>query len=128
MILATNYNETHSFQLSKTDFSGDQSRVATKIFESFRGVFCKEFIIVREPVSIVHYTRPGSSIKWPTLNYLATQCHVNWPVVYPKSSYKIMDPVSVALPPNLRRIFVATLLCPALVLATNSLQYFVSNT
>ena len=63
-----------------------------------------------EPVSIVHYTRPGSSIKRPTPNYLATQCHVNWPVVYPKSSYKIMDPVSAALPQNLRRIFVATLL------------------
>ena len=102
MILATNYNETHSFQLSKTDFSGDQSRVATKIFESFRGVFCKEFIIVREPVSIVHYTRPGSSIKWPTLNYLATQCHVNWPVVQPKSSYKNMDPISAALPQILK--------------------------
>ena len=64
-----------------------------------------------EPVSIVHYTRPGSSIKRPTPNYLATQRHVNWPVVYPKSSYKIMDPVSAALPQNLRRIFVATLLC-----------------
>ena len=62
-----------------------------------------------EPVSIVHYTRPGSSIKRPTPNSLATQRHVNWPVVYPKSSYKIMDPVSAALPQNLRRIFIATL-------------------
>ena len=53
-----------------------------------------------EPVSIVHYTRPGSSIKRPTPNYLATQRHVNWPVVYPESSYKIMDPVSAALPPK----------------------------
>ena len=64
-----------------------------------------------EPVSIVHYTRPGSSIKRPTPNYLATQRHVNWPVVYPESSYKIMDPVSAALPQNLRRIFIATLVC-----------------
>ena len=31
------------------------------------------------------------------------------PVVYPESSYKIMNPVSAALPKNLRRIFVATL-------------------
>ena len=62
-----------------------------------------------EPVSIVHYTWPGSSIKRPTPNQLATQCHVNWPVVYLQSSYKIMDPVSVACPQNLQRIFVATL-------------------
>ena len=62
-----------------------------------------------EPVSIVHYTRPGSSIKQPTPNYLATQRHVNWPVVYPESSYKNIEPVSAALPQNLRRIFIATL-------------------
>ena len=59
-----------------------------------------------EPVSIMHYTRPGSSIK---PKKLATQCHGNWPVIYPESSYKIIDPVSAALPQNLRRIFVATL-------------------
>ena len=74
------------------------SRVATKII----GALNKAFIIGWEPVSIVHYTRPGSSIKRPTPNYLATQRHVNWPVIYPKSSYKIMDPVSAALPKNLR--------------------------
>ena len=51
-----------------------------------------------------------SRIKRPTPNQLATQRNVNWPVVYPESSNKIMDPVSVALPQNHRRIFVATLL------------------
>ena len=60
-------------------------------------------------ISVVHYTRLGSSIKWPTSNKEDKLCHVNWPVVYPKCSFKIMDPVSVALPQNLRRIFVATL-------------------
>ena len=35
---------------------------------------------------------------------------IGWePVVYPESSYKIMDPVSATLTQNLRRIFVATL-------------------
>ena len=51
--------------------------VAAKIFEDFGGVLCKAFIIGRElvsivyyirPVSIVLYTRPGSSIKRPTPN------------------------------------------------------------
>ena len=36
--------------------------------EDFGGALCKEFIIGREPVSIVHYTRPGSNIKQPTPN------------------------------------------------------------
>ena len=88
-------------------------RVATKIFEGVGEALFKEFIMGREPVyqssatlgldpvSIVHYTRPGSSIKRPSPNYFATQPHVNWPVVYPKSNYKIMDPVSAALPQNL---------------------------
>ena len=35
-----------------------QVRVATKIFEDFGVVLCKEFIIGWEPVSIVYYTRP----------------------------------------------------------------------
>jgi len=65
-------------------------------------MLCQEFIIGHEPVSIIHYTRLGSSIKGPTQNHEATQCHVNWPVVYFESSYKIMDPVSAALPKNLR--------------------------
>ena len=46
-----------------------------------------------EPVSIIHFTRLGSSIKWPTPNKLATQRHVNWPVVYPESSNKIINPL-----------------------------------
>ena len=51
----------------------------------------------REPVSSIHYTRPGSSIKRPTQNSEATIRHVNWPVltltVAPKSpSPSIMDP------------------------------------
>ena len=35
-----------------------QHRVTTKIFEDFGGVLNKVFIIGREPVSILHYTRP----------------------------------------------------------------------
>ena len=38
-------------------------RVATKIFEDFGGVLCKEFI--KDPLSIEHYTRPGTCIKHP---------------------------------------------------------------
>ena len=63
-----------------------------------------------ESVLTIHYNRIESSIKQPTLNKLASQRHVNWLDIYPKSSYKIMNPVSAALPKNLRRIFVATLL------------------
>ena len=70
---------------------------------------CKGYLIGREPVSLVHYIKPGSSNKWPTLNYLASQCHVNWGVVYLDSSYKNIEPVSAAFPQNLRRIFVAAL-------------------
>ena len=39
------------------------SRVAMKIFEDFGGALCKEFIIGWEPVSIFHYTRPGTCIN-----------------------------------------------------------------
>jgi len=52
-----------------------------------------------ESVSIIHNTRQYQAAQ---PNYKATQCHVNWPVVYFESSYKIMDPVSAALPKNLR--------------------------
>ena len=38
-------------------------RVATKIFEDLGGVLNKAFIRGREPVSIIHYTRPGSTIS-----------------------------------------------------------------
>ena len=41
-----------------------------------------------ELVSIVNYTRSGSSIKRPTPNYLATQQHVNWSVFTPKVAKK----------------------------------------
>ena len=77
------------------------------------------YIIDCEPVSIVHYTRPGTCInrqlhkawiKRPTPNYLAAQCHVNWPALYPESSFKIMDPVYQRPSPKIfKRIFVATL-------------------
>ena len=43
-------------------------RVATKIFEGFGEALFKEFMKGREPVSIIHHTRPGSSIKQPTPN------------------------------------------------------------
>ena len=35
------------------------TRVATKIFEDFGGALCKEFIVGREPVSIIHHTTLG---------------------------------------------------------------------
>ena len=66
-------------------------RVATKIFKDFGDALFKVFIIGwdvgnlyqlsttlgLEPVSIIDYTRPRSRIKQLTLNYLATQLHVN---------------------------------------------------
>ena len=87
-----------------------QSSVASKIFEGFGEVLCKEFIIGQKPVLIVLYTRPGTCIKWTNPNSFATQRQVNLPVIFPESRYKIMDQVSVAIPQNLRRIFVATLI------------------
>ena len=50
------------------DEAATEGTVAMKIFEGFGEVLFKEFIIGREPVSIIHYARPGSSIKWPTPN------------------------------------------------------------
>ena len=41
------------------------SRVATKIFEGFGEALFKLFIIGREPVSTVHYTRSGTCINRP---------------------------------------------------------------
>ena len=75
---------------------------------------------------MVHYARPGSSIKQPTPKSVATVCYVNWPVV------KIMDPVSNGPPllynisftepfQNLRRIFVATLVQELLIKLTERL-------
>ena len=87
-------------------------RVAIKIFEDFGGTLCKDFItghepvstLGLEPVSIVHYTNldPVSSSP-PKTNYLHNECQVNWSVVFAVFSYKIMDPVSAALPQNLQR-------------------------
>ena len=45
--------------------SGPSVRVATKIFKDFGGALNKAFIIGWEPVSIVHYTRPGTCINRP---------------------------------------------------------------
>ena len=42
-----------------------EDRVATKIFEDFGGALNIAFIRGREPVSIVHYTRPGTCINHP---------------------------------------------------------------
>ena len=39
------------------------SRVATKIFEDLGGALCKAFIIGWEPVSSVHYIKPGTCIN-----------------------------------------------------------------
>ena len=44
------------------DFHRFLIRVATKILEGFQEALFKEFIIGWEPVSIVHYTKPQSSI------------------------------------------------------------------
>jgi len=44
-----------------------------------------------------------------TLGLDPVSSHENLPFVYPESSYKIMNPVSAALQPNLQGIFVATL-------------------
>ena len=44
------------------------TKVATKIFKDFGGALNKALIRGLEPVSIDHYTRPGSSIKQPTPN------------------------------------------------------------
>ena len=91
-----------------------------KIFEVFGEALLRSLLYVGnlyqpsatlglEPVSIVYYTRTGSSIERPTPNKEATQRHVNYLVIHLESSYKIMDPVSAALPQYLQRICVATL-------------------
>ena len=42
-----------------------RGRVATKNFEDFGEVLCKEYIAGRKPVSIIHYTWPGTCINRP---------------------------------------------------------------
>ena len=70
---------------------------------------------------------PVSSGPPQTYLLLATQRHVNWPAVHPESSYKIIDPVSVAPPQNLRRIFVATLLLYSFVLASQNTDVMIDS-
>ena len=53
-----------SLELSVLQLLG-RSRVATKIFEDFGGALNKAFIRGWEPVSIIHYTRPGTCINRP---------------------------------------------------------------
>ena len=45
-----------------------EGRVAMNIFEGFGEALFMEFNEGQEPVSIVHYTRPGSSTKQSTPN------------------------------------------------------------
>ena len=68
-----------------------------------------EFIKGQEPVSIIHYTRPGSIFKGPVSNYLATQCQIC--VLFTlKSSYNLGSSIiNAAISQNFRRIFVPTL-------------------
>ena len=56
-----------------------QSRVALKIFEGFQEALFKEFIMGREPVSIVHYTRPGTCI-----NHSLHEAWIQYQAAHPK--------------------------------------------
>ena len=94
-----NYEKSRWDPWQGKEWSRVGARVVTKTFQGFG----EAFILGRELVSTIHYTRPWFSIKQPNPNYFATQHHVNWPVINPKSSYKIMDPVLAALPQNLRK-------------------------
>ena len=42
-----------------------RAELQQSVFEDFGGVLCKEFIVGREPVSNIHYTRPGTCINHP---------------------------------------------------------------
>jgi len=48
-----------------TSYDDVQVSVETKIFEGFGEALFEEFIMGREPVSIVYYTRPGTCINHP---------------------------------------------------------------
>ena len=66
----TNMQQTYDEQKSEAQRSNNtikdfQVRVTTKIFEDFGGALCKEFIVGREPVSTIHYIRPGTCINHP---------------------------------------------------------------
>ena len=66
------YHEQHGCQFTSIipcnvfgphdNFNIQQGRVATKIFEDFRGALPNEFIVGLEPVSIVQYTWHGTCI------------------------------------------------------------------
>ena len=58
-----------------------------EFLKDFGGGLCKGFIEGHDPVSIVHYTRPGSSIKRPTLTLFAILHQVTWGVVYPQYNH-----------------------------------------
>ena len=78
--------------MNKTELQRRSSKIleerSTKHLLEFGNLYQLFTTLGLEPVSIIHYTRPGSSIKRPTPNLLATQCHLNWPVVYPKVATK----------------------------------------
>ena len=60
------HHQLTSFKRVVTQMLADiQDRVATKILEDFGGALNKAFIRGQEPVSIVHYTRPGTCINHP---------------------------------------------------------------
>ena len=48
-----------------SEFATSRNRVATKSFEGFGEALFEDFIMGWEPVSIVHYTRPGTCINHP---------------------------------------------------------------
>ena len=54
------------------------NRVATKILEDFGGALNKASIRGREPVSIIHYTRPGTCINCP-LHYTTPGSSIKQP-------------------------------------------------
>ena len=53
------------YEVEKIISKRARNRVATKIFEGFGEALFMEFIKGREPVSIVHYTRPRTCINHP---------------------------------------------------------------
>ena len=65
LIRISNYHESAPLVYRWIMFRGVGCRVATKIFEDYGGALNKVFIIGREPVSIVHYTRPRTCINRP---------------------------------------------------------------
>ena len=53
-----------------------KSELQQILFEDFVGGLWNWSFIGREPVLIINYTMPGSSIKQPTLNWESTLCRV----------------------------------------------------